>query len=158
MAYDDHTGILDIERVASDVQAQHYVSCMRWWEVTRSSQGVSCVEPDPSDSNKSRWQMADYWVNLVGDVGRIKIFTLPGSDYSLEKCRHFVIDMAGNAIDAMLQIYETVDDFVMAVKSRRCAPNPKYDLIVKEHHAQEEAFAEKVRRWFPVEVVIFSLF
>ena len=82
------------------------------------------MEPDPSDSNKSRWQMADYWVNLVGDVGRIKIFTLPGSDYSLEKCRHFVIDMAGNAIDAMLQIYETVDDFVMAVKSRRCAPNP----------------------------------
>ena len=215
VAYDDHTGILDIERIASDVQAQHYVSCMRWWEVTRSSQGVSCqvgspkskvlvriydkaaergfddgrhwvrvelqmrdgraeefsripmdigeafagvllnylrfVEPDPSDSNKSRWQMADYWANLVGDVGRIKIFTLPGSDYNLEKCRHFVIDMAGNAIDAMLQIYETVDDFVIAVKSRRCAPNPKYDLIVKEHHAREEAFAEKVRRWFTVE-------
>ena len=175
VAYDDHTGILDIERVASDVQAQHYVSCMRWWEVTRSSQGVSCqvgspkskvlvriydkaaergfddgrhwvrvelqmrdgraeefsripmdigeafagvllnclrfVEPDPSDSNKSRWQMADYWANLVGDMGRIKIFTLPGSDYNLEKCRHFVIDMAGKAIDAMLQIYETVDDW-----------------------------------------------
>lgn len=47
------------------------------------------VEPAPSDSNKSRWQMVDYWANLVGDVGRIKIFTLPDSDYNLEKCRRF---------------------------------------------------------------------
>ena len=62
-----------------------------------------------------------------------------------------MFDMAGNAIDAMLQIFESVDDFVCAVKSRRCQPNPKYDLIVKEHQAREEAFAEKVRSYFTVE-------
>jgi len=109
------------------------------------------VEPDPSDSNKSRWQMTDYWSGLVGDIGRIKIFTLPSGAYNLEKCRHFVFDMAGNAIDAMLQIYETVDDFIYAVKARRCQPNPKYELIVKEHQARQEAFAEKVRKYFTVE-------
>jgi len=46
-AYDDHTGILDIERIASDVHAQRYVSCMIWWKVTRSSQGVSCQVGNP---------------------------------------------------------------------------------------------------------------
>ena len=47
VAYDDHTGILDIERIADDVQSQRYVSCMRWWEVTRSSQRVSCQAGSP---------------------------------------------------------------------------------------------------------------
>ena len=95
--------------------------------------------------------MTDYWAALIGDVGRIKIFTLPGSDYNLEKCRHYVVNMAGNAIDTMLQVCETVDEFVRMIKCRRCAPNPKYDLIVKEHHARQEAFAEKVRQYFTVE-------
>lgn len=215
VAYDDHTGVLNIDQIAEDVELQHYVSCMRNWSVTRSSLGTSCqigspkskvlvriydkaaergfddgrhwvrvelqmrdsraeefskipmnigeafagvplnylrfVEPDEADSNKSRWQMAGYWFDLVGDIGRIKIFTFPGGAYNLEKCRNFVVNMAGNAIDAMLQVYESLDDFVYAIKSRRCKPNPKYDLIVKEHQAREEAFAEKVRQYFTVE-------
>ena len=215
VAYDDHTGVLNIDQIAEDVELQHYVSRMRSWQVTRSNLGTSCqigsptskvlvriydkaaergfdddrhwvrvelqlrdsraeefskipmdigeafagvllnylrfVELDETDSNKSRWQMADYWAALIGDVGRIKIFTLPGSDYNLEKCRHYVVNMAGNAIDAVLQTCDCVEDFIRMIKCRRCAPNPKYELIVKEHHARQEAFAEKVRQFFTVE-------
>ena len=197
VAYDDHTGILDIDRVAQDILDQHYISRMNCWEVLRSGKGTSCqvgspqskvlvriydkaaergfddgrhwvrvelqlrdsraeefskipmsigeafagvllnylrfVEPDETDSNKSRWRTAEYWAALIGDVGRIKIFTVPGGAYNLEKCRHYVFDMAGNAIDAMLQIYD-VPDFLAMVECRECKPNPKYDFIVKEHH------------------------
>lgn len=203
VAFDDHTGILDIERVAQDTQEQRYVSRMNWWEVTRSSKGISCqigspkskvlmriydkaaergytdgrhwvrvelqlrdsraeefskipmeigeafagallnylryVEPDETDSNKSRWQITDYWAQLVGDAGRIKIFTSPGGAYNVEKCRHYVFDMVGNAIDAMLQICDTVEDFLSLVHMRQCKSNPKYELIVKEYHARQEA-------------------
>ena len=215
VAFDDHTGILDIERIADDTQAQRFVSRMKYWEVVRSSGGTSCqigspkskvlvriydkaaergftdgrhwvrvelqlrdkraeeflklpmrigeafagvllnylrfVEPDESDSNKSRWQMTDYWAALVGDIGRVKIFTVPGGAYNAEKCRHYVFDMAGNAIDAMLQMCDSVDDFLVRLYARRCRPNPKYDLVVKEYHARQEAYAEKVRTYFPVE-------
>lgn len=215
VAFDDHTGILDIERIAQDTENQRYVSRMSWWEVVRSCKGISCqigsprskvlvriydkaaergfddgrhwvrvelqlrdsraeefskipmqigeafagvllnylrfVEPDETDSNKSRWQMTDYWANLVGDIGRIRIFTVPGGEYNVEKCRHYVFDMAGNAIDAMLQICDNIDDFLTLVECRQCKPNPKYDLIVKEHHARQEAFAEKVKGFFTVE-------
>lgn len=214
VAYDDHTGILDIDRVAQDIQDQRYVSRMNWWEVVRSCKGVSCqvgspqskvlvriydkaaergyedgqhwvrvelqlrdsraeefsnipmpvgeafagvllnylrfVEPDESDSNKSRWQMTEYWADLIGDVGRIMIFTVPGGAYNIEKCRHYVFNMAGNAIDAMLQIYD-IQDFITLVGNRTCHANPKYDLIVKEYHARQEAWAEKVRSYFTVE-------
>ena len=102
------------------------------------------------NTNKSRWQTADYWYALIGDVSRIKIFTVPGGAYNLEKCRHYVFDMAGNAVDAMLQCY-TVEDFLELVRMRNCKPNPKYELIVKEHQARKEAFAEKVQAFFTVE-------
>lgn len=215
VAYDDHTGILDIDKIAQDTQDQHFISRMRYWETVRSANGVSVmigspqsktririydkaaergcadgehwvrvelqlrdgraeefskipmdvgeafagvllnylryVVPDPTDGNKSRWETADYWYALIGDVSRIKIFSLPGGAYNLERCRHYVFDMAGNAIDAMLQICDSFEDFVTLVNMRRCAPNPKYELIVKEHFAREEAFAAKVQEYFTVE-------
>ena len=214
VAFDDHSGILDIERIAQDTQEQHYVSRMNWWEVTRSCKGISCqigspqskvlvriydkaaergytddrhwvrvelqlrdsraeefskipmdigeafagvllnylrfVEPDLDDSNKSRWQMTDYWAELIGDIGRIKIYVSPGGEYNLERCRHYVFEMAGNAIDAMLQIY-SMEDFVSMVHARTCAENPKYELIIKEYHAKQEAWARKVKEYISVE-------
>ena len=66
-------------------------------------------------------------------------------------CRLYLIDMAGNDIDDMLQMCDSVDDILVRVYARRCRPNPKYDLVVKEYHARQEAFAEQVRSYFPVE-------
>lgn len=215
VAYDDHTGILDIQRVADDTEAQRFVSRMKYWETVRSCKGINVqigspqskvlvriydkaaergyddgrhwvrvelqlrdsraeeftkipttigeafagvllnylrfVEADETDTNKSRWQTADYWYALIGDVGRIKIFTVPGGAYNLEKCRHYVFDMAGNAVDAMLQCCDCVEDFLTMVSMRTCKPNPKYELVVKEYHARKEAFAEKVKAYFTVE-------
>ena len=215
VAFDDHTGILDIERIAQDTQEQNFVSRMKCWEVVRSSAGTSCqigspkskvlvriydkaaergfddgrhwvrvelqlrdsraeeflripmpigeafagvllnylrfVEPDDTDSNKSRWVMTGYWANLIGGAGRIKIFTAPGGDYNAEKCCNYVFNISGNAIDAVLQMCDSVDDFIKRLYIRRCKPNPKYDLVVKEYHARQEAFAEKVRKYFTVE-------
>ena len=188
VAFNDHTGILDIERIAQDTQEQRFVSRMKYWEVVRSSGGTSCqigspkskvfvriydkaaergftdsrcwvhvelqlrdkraeeflkipmrigeafagvllnylrfVEPDISDSNKSRWKMTDYWAALVSDIGRIKIFTVPGGAYNAEKCRYYVFDVAGNAIDAILQMCDSVDDFLVRLYTRRCRPTP----------------------------------
>lgn len=215
VAFDDHTGILDIDRVAKDTEEQRFVSRMNWWESVRSSKGISVfigspqskvririydkaaergyddgrhwvrvelqlrdgraeefskipmdvgeafagvllnylrfVEPDETDSNKSRWKMTDYWSELVGDISRIKIYSVPGGSYNIERCRHFVFDMAGNAIDAMLQIYDNFEDFCTAVSMRQCKPNPKYELIVREHEARQEAFAQKVKLYFDTE-------
>lgn len=215
VAFDDHTGVLDIDTIAKDTEEQRFVSRMKFWQTTRSSQGVSVmigspqskvrvriydkaaergfddgrhwvrielqlrdgraeefskipmvigeafagvllnylrfVEPDETDSNKSRWQMTEYWARLVGDIGRIKIFTYPGAEYNMERCRHYVFDMAGNAIDAMLQICDNMDDFMTLLDSRHCKPNPKYELLVKEHYAQQEAWAEKIRQYIDTE-------
>ena len=60
--------------------------------------------------------------------------------------------------DASLILHKTfcradccLDDFLMLVSSRRCKPNFKYELIVKEYHAQQEAYAQKMRSYFTIE-------
>ena len=106
------------------------------------------VEPTEEDSNKSRWPMREYWANLVGDVQKIRIFTAPGMEYNEERCRRFVVNQAGNAIDACIQMYGE-EEFVRMIKEREIMRNPKYDQLVQRHRL--EVIAARVRRWFPVE-------
>lgn len=220
VAFDDHTGLLDIKTIERDTKEGRWIGCFRQANVNHSiyndrPEGISVifgspqskvrcriydkaaergytdgrhwvrvelqlrdgraeefikipmpigeafsgvllnylrfVTSDETDSNRSRWETAPYWYAFIGDVSRIRIFTQPGGAYNIERCRHYVFDMAGNAIDAMLQICDSFDDFVSLVNNRRCAPNPKYELIVKEHQARKEAFADKIQKYFTVE-------
>lgn len=106
------------------------------------------VEPDDSDTNKSRWPMKDYWQNLVGSAQKIRIFTAPGMEYNEERCKRYVVNQAGNAIDAMIQMYG-IEEFQTMIDNRDTIHNPKYDLLIQCHRF--EVLADKVQRWFTVE-------
>jgi len=97
------------------------------------------------DSNKWRWPMTDYWLSLVEDAQRISIYQAPGMEYNEERCKNYVINQAGNAIDAMIQMYG-LDEFESMIQNRQTMHNPKYDMIVKQH--RYEVLAERVRRYF----------
>lgn len=239
IAFDDHTGVLDIDRVQQDLEHDRFVSPCTFWETVRSSEGKSAyvgspqspvririydkaaeraskdpefdgskhwvrvelqlrdkradsflrltlpkdaemekkqdgcnliggcfkgtgevarnltlgqafsgvllnylrmVEPSETDSNKSRWAMADYWADMMEEIGKITIFTEPGGSYSFGRCATYVFDLAGNAVDCMLDCMG-VDEFVKRLKERRCKENPKYDMIRKDYQAWLEDVA-----------------
>lgn len=212
VAYDDHTGILPLDRIIEDTRAGMFVSRMNYWETVLSSKGatvqigspqskvliriydkaaergydsdvhwIRCemqlrdgraseftkiampigeafagvllnylrfVEPDAEDSNKSRWPMKDYWANLVGDAQKISIFSVPGMEYNEECCKNYVVNQAGNAIDACLRMYGRVE-FCKMIENRQTKHNPKYDMIVDAHRALQ--LMEQVKPWFTVE-------
>ncbi len=212
VAYDDHTGVLPLQRIADDVLEQRYVSRMNYWEVVRSSKGttvqigspqskvliriydkamerglddgshwVRCemqlrddraaeftkialpigeafagvlinylrfVVPNEMDTNRSRWETVDYWDDFINDVERISIFTAPGMEYNEERCKHYVVNIAGNPIDACIQMFG-ITEFLNMIKNRKTARNPKYDLLVQQH--RRDQLAHKVRQWFDVQ-------
>lgn len=106
------------------------------------------VEPDGEDSNKSRWPMKEYWAAFVGDAQRISIFTSPGMEYNEERCKNYVVNQAGNAVDACLRMYGA-REFIKMIDQRETRPNPKYDMIVNEHRFK--ALQKTVQTWFTVE-------
>lgn len=212
VAYDDHTGVLDIDRIMTDVEDGNFVSLFRSCETVRSKKkdsdivGKSAtigtrksqilvriydkavergytdgrhwvrvelqmkdqrakafldsdlplgetfagvllnylrfVEPC-DDSNKSRWSMAEYWANLLGNVQAISLYSSPGVDYNVEACRRYVVDMAGNAVACMIEISGGVEEFQTLIDRRTCHPNEKYEILIKENHARLENLARK---------------
>lgn len=193
IAFDDHTGILDMNTLISDTLCGHYVAKASSWECVQSSKGTSViigsrqspvliriydkaaerhicdgthwirvelqlrddrclqfvnkpydvgetfagvilnylryVEPDEADTNKWRWPLTDYWATLIGDACRIQIYSKPGIKYNLLNCENFVYNQAGNAINALLQVYD-VDTFLKKLQERKARPNPKYKQMI----------------------------
>ncbi|MDD6159987.1 MAG: replication initiation factor domain-containing protein [Oscillospiraceae bacterium] len=218
VAFDDHTGLLDINRIAADTEQQHFVSRMNSWQCTRSNKGTSVqigspqskvlvriydkaaergfeeadqvhwvrvelqlrddraseflkipmsigesfagvllnylryVEPDDSDTNKSRWVMTDYWAALCDGVSKIRIYVTPGGEYNAEKLHHYVFDMAGNAIDCALELCGgDISRFMGYLTQRSCKPNPKYEVLKRQYYDYLENIAADAAQWFPVE-------
>lgn len=209
VAYDDHTGILNIGTIAQDTQTGMYVSRSNYWETVLSSKGSTVQigspqskvliriydkaaergitdqhwirvelqlrddravqftkldlpigqafagvllnylryiqEPDDFDQNKWRWPITEYWCNLVTDAEKISIYQAPGMEYNEERCKRYVINQAGNAIDACIQMYG-IDEFEKMIEERQTAKNPKYDMIVQQHRLN--LLANRVMRLF----------
>ena len=205
VAYDDHTGVLDIGKVKDDVEQQNYISRFRSWKVTNSNKGLDVqigsfksdilvriydkaaergyddgrhwvrvemqlrddragafldlseplgeafagvllnylrfVSPSETDSNKRRWPTATYWDDLLGDVAKIRLYTAPGGEYNVERCKHYVVDMAGNAIAALIEVCGGIDEFEVLIDNRRCLPNPRYDMMLNEYRMRQKQAA-----------------
>ena len=92
------------------------------------------MDPDPLDSNKWRWPIKDYWGEFLCNAEAISIYQAPGLEYNLDRCERFVINQAGNAIDAYIQICG-VPAFLDKLKHRNTMRNPKYDRLVNEYKA-----------------------
>lgn len=196
IAFDDRTGILDIDALIRDTLSGYYVAKAKSWECIQSSKGTSVVigsrqspvliriydkaaeqellnahwircelqlrddrcmefvklscefgqafagvlvnylryvEPDEDDENKWRWPLADYWAELIGDAIRQRIYKKPGCEYTVRRCEEYVYNQAGNAIDALLQIYD-VDVFMAKLRERKSKPSPKYNAIINENY------------------------
>lgn len=194
VAFDDHSGILDISRVAQDTRDGNWVAWARSWQVTDSNKGsaiyigsmqsdflvriydkarergrdgehwirvelqlrrdraaafaaldadlgdafagvlshyVRFVDPDPSDSNRWRWPLRDYWADLIGHAAAIRLYTKPGMEYNLYKCENYVYRQAGCAIDALIRCYGIKKFVQMLHITLPVNKNPKYDQLVR---------------------------
>lgn len=193
IAYDDHTGVLDIDEIVEDTLHQRFVSKSRFWDVNISSAGKSLyhgspksdiririydkaaerncpagthwirvelqlrrdrakkfismeedigylfagvvcnylryVIPEDSDTNRWRWPLTDYWGELLCGANAISLYEKPGMEYNLDRCETYVYKFAGNAIDALIQIYGE-KTFMAKLRERNTRTNPKYQQLV----------------------------
>lgn len=208
VAFDDHTGLLNIRQIVNDTQCGMYISKSDYWETVLSSKGSTVqigspqskvliriydkaaergyssdvhwvrveiqlrddravqftkiplpigqafagvvlnylryIEP-AKDVNKWRWPMTDYWAALVGAAERISIYQAPGMEYNEERCKRYVVNQAGNAIDACIKMYG-IEEFESMIENRETMKNPKYDLVIQRH--KFDALANRVDFYF----------
>lgn len=197
VAYDDHTGILDIDQIRDDTDDHLYVSRSRTWEVRYGSEGTTiyhgsrcsdmliriydkaaeqCLDNehwirielqmrdanasgflasfyrsdigttfsgvlsnylryvyDPhNDTNMSRWPLAPYWAVLLDGISSLRIWSSPGTRYTVFNLSNYIINQVGNALDTYIQIFG-VQDLVDQLGARSIKRSPKYDRLLEEH-------------------------
>ena len=89
------------------------------------------VIPDENDTNRWRWEMKDYWKRLTDSAASIQLFVNPGVEYNYQRMESYIIQQAGNAIAAMIEINGLIN-FNEQIKARGTKKNPKYESIVNE--------------------------
>lgn len=204
LAYDDHSGILDIYRIESDIRERNYISPSKYSEILWSDkqdediQGMTCqVGSDKSDikiriynkaaergfkdrhwircelqlrddrariaaenlikfcdightvsgillnyltfrvpsddSNKSRWPIAVYWLDLLTSMEKIKLWISPGEEYNFRNTEHWLMKQYGQAIVVLDEINE--NPHYLIDSCRRLFPvkelAPKYQEVLK---------------------------
>ena len=197
IAFDDHTGILDINQIVSDTEdLKCVVTPFRSWCTTCSNKGKSvdigsktssvliriydkaaergfkdsdmhwvrvemqlrdsrafeflkipltigesflnvlcnylCYVTPGKDTNKSRWELRDYWANLLENAYAISIYSKPGMEYNLSNVDNFVFRNAANAIDCAIQCYG-LTRFLEKIAKREVRQNPKYTSIIEKN-------------------------
>lgn len=103
------------------------------------------VIPNDTDENRWRWQMTDYWLRLLEIVTPISIYTSPGMEYNIDRCKNYVVNQAGNAIDCLIQIYG-INEFQQMIRDRDTMGNPKYAVLIRQHHY--ERLCAKINQYF----------
>ena len=72
VAFDDHTGLIDINEVARKIKYQEYTALASWWKVEISSDGLSCYVGSPRsdlririyDKAAERGATDEHWVRI----------------------------------------------------------------------------------------------
>ena len=91
--------------------------------------------PAKGNPDKYVWHTFRYWQEVLQNAEAISIYVKPGTEYNLARCRNYVYNMAGNAVDALIEI-EGIDGFIEGVKGRRIKPNPKYIQLIEDEKAR----------------------
>ena len=83
------------------------------------------------NADKLIWHTFPYWKEVLMGAEAISIYVKPGTEYNLARCRNYVYNMAGNAVDALVKI-EGVEGFLEGLKGRHIKPNPKYIQLIED--------------------------
>lgn len=90
------------------------------------------VVPCDNDTNKSRWQTADWWFNFLGTVEKISLF-VPDVDYTESRLEKFVKKQCSGAIVAFIALFGFSVFRDLLQGKAQLHINPKYLNLLKEH-------------------------
>lgn len=136
--------VLRMDRALSAV-----AEILKLQDVGRTFAGVlrnyCCFREESSDSNKSRWPIADYWDKLLNGAERIRLWISPGEPYNFRKTELHMVHQYGQALQAYVAIHGNLNDLL--IESRREHPNlkKKYKVAISEAKLERQRAAEELK-------------
>lgn len=126
-----------VELVLRDDNAIGFIGALGDHELGEAFGGVLItylrfVEPDPSDSNRSRWEVSPWWRELIQDAERLRIASKPGTEYNVTKLLGYVCGNMGNAVNTAIQTVG-LECFLDTLEQQRPkVVNEKYKRLMEQ--------------------------
>lgn len=95
------------------------------------------VVPAKNNPDKLIFHVYPYWKDFLGDAEDLSLYIKPGVEYNLERCKEYVYNMAGNAVDALIKI-QGFEGFLKGLDERRIRQNAKYMKLIDENKPLEK--------------------
>jgi phage replication initiation protein len=107
---------------------------------------IEYKKPHKTDSNKSRWNTAKYWLEFIENGGKLAVFRKPGTEYNRDRLQKYVYEQAGGAVAAEAELIGA-EKFVEHLQKTRAEmlkkENPKYSQLV--YNEKQSALTQLVR-------------
>ena len=88
--------------------------------------------PAKNNPDKLVFHLYPYWKDFLGGAEDLSLYIKPGVEYNLERCKEYVYNMAGNAVDALIKI-QGFEGFLKGLNERRIRQNAKYMKLIDEN-------------------------
>ena len=92
--------------------------------------------PNENDSNKRRWDVADWWDRFLEGAVATSIYDKPGVEYNLSACERYVMTQPVGSIKTLIKIYGAAA-FIRMILESPPSKNPKYRQLVAAYEQGE---------------------
>jgi len=97
-----------------------------------------CFVTPTSDTNKSRWPIAEYWQRVLEGMEKIRVWYAPGEPYNFSKSENHLIHQYGQAFQVIKRLYGSLDVFYDRCCSAHPVLKPKYRNAISEYELQQK--------------------
>ena len=97
------------------------------------------------DTNKSRWPIVGYWLDMIGDMEKISLWISPGEPYNFSKTERALIAQYGQSIICIFRIHKDLTSLVAACERAHPELAPKYEAVIAEAERKREELRRKRR-------------
>lgn len=104
---------------------------------------IRFVKPSVTESNKSRWNVRKWWLDFVGDVAAVPLWTPSDTEYNLYRCKRYVYRQAGNAITSLIEIMG-IEQFYDELKREKAPTSAKYKELVRNSKLVEDCSGDDI--------------
>lgn len=91
-----------------------------------------------SDTNRSRWKIADYWERVLEGMEKLRVWVAPGEPYNFSKSENHLVHQYGQMIQAYAMIHGSVSSLVDRARAAHPDLKPKYRAAVEAERLRKK--------------------
>lgn len=104
-----------------------------------------CFVTPTSDTNRSRWPIAEYWQRVLEGMEKLRVWIAPGEEYNFSKTENHMVHQYGQILMAYQMIHHDISSLLDRSRSAHPELKPKYRSVVEAELLKQKISREQAQ-------------